>query len=184
VFATATIGTIATNVVIDQSNAASSAQYDPTFSNLVYASSFDSLAGSFTLSSVTVGTAAAGTQIVQGAVSWQFSAFSGVKVGGAALVGNQPSLFAGTLGVGGGVIGPIMSTSPQIFFSGDESHIFAEDPGTGAAYYATLGASALTQFDDGVIDGGLFPDIAGTSCIEIAQHAGDPDVTIGRVAAP
>lgn len=184
VFATGTAGTIGTNVVTDQATAATSMQYDPTLANLVYASNFDSLAGSFDLSSVSTGSVAAGLKLMSGAVSWSFSPFSGHKVAGAALVGGQPNLFVGTLGSGGGAIGPIGSIDPTVYFSGDESHVFAQDSGTGIAYAATLGGTTLTEIDDGVIANGLFPDAAGTSCIEIAQHPGNPDVIVGRVAVP
>jgi hypothetical protein len=177
----ATAAALGTNVVTNGGSTATSIQYDPTAANIVFASSFDSLAGSFKLSSAPVGTAVAATALSSGVVNWSFSPFSGVVVGGTNLVNGQANLFAGKLGAAAVSLGAIPSTAAQVFFTGDEKRVFSEDQGSGAAFYGKVGTAGLTEFDTGVIASGLFPDANGMTCVELAQHPGDPSFFVGRV---
>jgi hypothetical protein len=159
-------------------------QYDPSGAHLLFASGYDSLIGSFKLMSAPLGTAAPATTLMSGVVNWTISPFTATAIGGTALVSGAANLWAGPLTGAGTALGAISSTNAQLFFSGDEKRLFSEDAGTGASFYAKLGAAGTTEFDDGVIPNGLFPDGTGANVIELAQHTGDPTFFVGRVAVP
>ncbi len=178
-FASSTAGALGTDVFVSGSGSGA-IQFDPLGAELLFPSSYDSLQGSYTLSSAPIGSITA-TALAPNVLTWTSSPFAGTVLAGTQLVAGVPNLFAGSLTAASTTLGPIASSSAQIFFSGDEKSVFAVDQATGTAYAGKLGTAGLTTLDVGVIANGLFPDATGKQLIELARHPGDATFFVGRI---
>lgn len=180
---TSAVTALGTKLQLDSSSTPIGIQYDPGFTQIYWQSSFDSLAGNFTLSAAPFGGAA--TVVAQNVVAFSFSPFAGGKnLAGTNVVQGVANLFAAKIGAAATQLGAIVSTADDITWTGDESKVIAVDQGNGAAFVGKSSAAGLTEVDVGVISIGMFPDGTGVTAVELAHHPGDPSFFVGRIALP